>query len=146
GAFHLLTHACFKACLFLGSGSVIHGMHHLTHHREHSAHGHGGHDGKHDEHAHGHGDGEHKPRDSRIYADPFDPQDMRNMGGLGQLMPLTRATYFIACLAIAGFPIAAGFYSKDEILWKAFANSSTLVPGALIWLIGIVAATCTSFY
>ena len=40
GAFHLLTHACFKACLFLGSGSVIHGMHHLTHHREH-AHGHG---------------------------------------------------------------------------------------------------------
>jgi NADH-quinone oxidoreductase subunit L len=142
GAFHLLTHACFKACLFLGSGSVIHGMHHLTHHREHAAHGHGdGHD------AHGaHGDDEHKPRDIRLSADPLDPQDMRNMGGLASLMPKTRLTYLIACIAIAGFPVAAGFYSKDEILWKAFANGSTLVPGWLIWLIGLVAATCTSFY
>ncbi len=138
GAFHLLTHACFKACLFLGSGSVIHGMHHLTHHREH-AHGH-------DEHG-AHGDDEHKPRaDPRLAADPLDPQDMRNMGGLARLMPSTRWTYLIACWAIAGFPWAAGFFSKDEILWKAFSNGSTLVPGWLIWLVGLVAATCTSFY
>jgi NADH-quinone oxidoreductase subunit L len=137
GAFHLLTHACFKACLFLGSGSVIHGMHHLTHHREH-AHGH-------DEHGH-HGDDEHKPRDIRISPDPLDPQDMRNMGGLASLMPKTRWTYLVACWAIAGFPWAAGFFSKDEILWKAFSNGSTLVPGSVIWLIGLVAATCTSFY
>ncbi len=148
GAFHLLTHACFKACLFLGSGSVIHGMHHLTHHREHAAHdAHGdGHDA-HDEHGAAHGDDEHKPRvDPRVAADPIDPQDMRNMGGLAKLMPKTRWTYLIACIAIAGFPIAAGFYSKDEILWKAFTNHSTLVPGWLIWLVGLVAATCTSFY
>src|SRR5262249_24489624 len=72
--------------------------------------------------------------------------DMRNMGGLAALMPATRLTYLIACMAIAGFPWAAGFFSKDEILWKAFANHSTVVPGALIWLVGILAATCTSFY
>jgi NADH-quinone oxidoreductase subunit L len=142
GAFHLLTHACFKACLFLGSGSVIHGMHHLTHHREHAAHGDG----------HGHGDHGHdhhaevKKPDPRLHADPVDPQDMRNMGGLGKLMPSTRWTYLIACWAIAGFPFAAGFYSKDEILWKAFSNGSTLIPGSVIWLIGLIAATCTSFY
>jgi NADH-quinone oxidoreductase subunit L len=145
GVFHLLTHACFKACLFLGSGSVIHGMHHLTHHREH-AHGHGGHGGDQQHSAHGHD--EHKPteRDPRLQVDPVDPQDMRNMGGLGKLMPRTRLTYLIACWAIAGFPWAAGFYSKDEILWKAFSNHSTVVPGALIWLVGLIAATCTSFY
>src|SRR4030095_2365504 len=74
GAFHLLTHACFKACLFLGSGSVIHGMHHLTHHREHEAHAHGG---GHDDHGHGHH--EAPKRDPRLEADPLDPQDMRNM-------------------------------------------------------------------
>jgi NADH-quinone oxidoreductase subunit L len=108
----------------------------LTHHREH-AHGHG-----HDDHGHGHA----KPRDLRVEADPVDPQDMRNMGGLAALMPKTRWTYFIACLAIAGFPVAAGFYSKDEILWKAFSNGSTVIPGSVIWLIGLVAATCTSFY
>src|SRR5205823_4427731 len=57
GAFHLLTHACFKACLFLGSGSVIHGMHHLTHHRQHAAHAHKPGHG-HDEHGTEHGDDE----------------------------------------------------------------------------------------
>ena len=147
GAFHLLTHACFKACLFLGSGSVIHGMHALTHHREHEAHGAHGHGGHDEIEEHGkHGDDEHKPRDLRLEADPFDPQDMRNMGGLAALMPKTRLTYLIACIAIAGFPIAAGFYSKDEILWKAFSNNSTLIPGSVIWLVGLIAATCTSFY
>jgi NADH-quinone oxidoreductase subunit L len=145
GAFHLLTHACFKACLFLGSGSVIHGMHHLTHHREHAAHQHGHGDEAHGEH--GHDDHAPKPlRDARLHADPLDPQDMRNMGGLAALMPKTRWTYLIACWAIAGFPFAAGFYSKDEILWKAFSNHSTIIPGAVIWFIGLIAATCTSFY
>jgi NADH-quinone oxidoreductase subunit L len=145
GAFHLLTHACFKACLFLGSGSVIHGMHHLTHHREH-AHGHGSHGGDQEHSAHGHDDHPPAKRDPRLAPDPVDPQDMRNMGGLGALMPWTKRTYLIACWAIAGFPWAAGFFSKDEILWKAFSNKSTVIPGAAIWLVGLIAATCTSFY
>ena len=93
-----------------------------------------------------HGDDEHKPRDIRLQPDPIDPQDMRNMGGLAALMPKTRWTYLIACWAIAGFPWAAGFFSKDEILWKAFSNGSTLVPGVVIWGMGLIAATCTSFY
>ncbi|HEV8317011.1 MAG TPA: NADH-quinone oxidoreductase subunit L, partial [Vicinamibacterales bacterium] len=76
GAFHLMTHAFFKALLFLGSGSVIHAM--------------GG------------------------------EQDMRRMGGLKRYMPKTRATMFIGALAIAGIPPLSGFFSKDEILFKAF--------------------------
>ncbi|MBF0429969.1 MAG: NADH-quinone oxidoreductase subunit L [Fibrobacteria bacterium] len=102
GAYHLLTHAFFKACLFLGSGSVILAMHH--------------------------------------------EQDMRKMGGLGKHMPLTRWTYFISCIAIAGFPIASGFYSKDEILWKAFNSKALLIPGWVPWAMGFVAAGLTSFY
>jgi NADH-quinone oxidoreductase subunit L len=129
GIFHLLTHACFKACLFLGSGSVIHGMHFLHH-----GHGHGGHDE------------DHAPKDLRLAPDAHDPQDMRNMGGLATLMPWTRLTYLVACLSIAGFPIAAGFYSKDEILWKAMSNGSTFIPGPLLWVVGWVAAGCTAFY
>ena len=127
GAFHLLTHALFKACLFLGSGSVIHGMHFLEHHG-----GHGGADGP--------------PKDNRLAPDPHDPQDMRNMGGLRRLMPKTRWTYWIACVAISGFPLAAGFYSKDEILWKAFSGGNILINGKIIWAIGLLAATMTSFY
>jgi NADH-quinone oxidoreductase subunit L len=109
GSYHLLTHAFFKACLFLGSGSVILGCHH--------------------------------------------EQDMRKMGGLKKYMPITRWTYLFACVAIAGFPIANGFYSKDEILWKAFSQRGlalfgTPTPwlGPVIYLIGIVAATGTAFY
>jgi NADH-quinone oxidoreductase subunit L len=101
GVYHLVTHAFFKACLFLGSGSVILGCHH--------------------------------------------EQDMRKMGGLKKYMPLTERTYWYACVAISGFPIASGFFSKDEILWNAF-NSHLLVPGWLIWLIGWLAATGTSSY
>ncbi len=183
GVFHLLTHACFKACLFLGSGSVIHGMHFL----EHGAHGHGddGHGGggggadPHAEPAHGHvsaaaghghqtpghtvhaAAGHHAPShetphhveppappkpDLWLAPSPTDPQDMRNMGGLARLMPKTRLTYLLACISIAGFPVAAGFYSKDEILWKAFTNENTIIPGALLWLIGFITAGCTSFY
>ena len=109
GVYHLLTHAFFKACLFLGSGSVIMGCHH--------------------------------------------EQDMRKMGGLKKYMPITRWTYLFACVAIAGFPVANGFYSKDEILWKAFTSEHLTLFGApttwlgpLIYVVGIVAATGTSFY
>ena len=72
--FHVMTHAFFKAQLFLGSGSVIHGMHH--------------------------------------------EQDMRRMGGLRKYMPITWLTMCAGWLAICGVPIWAGFFSKDEILWK----------------------------
>jgi NADH-quinone oxidoreductase subunit L len=110
--FHLMTHAFFKACLFLGSGSVIHGMHAVEH-------------------------------------DEVAVQDMRNMGGLRRVMPLTARTYQIACLAITAAPIPffAGFWSKDEILWKAFGTQTTgPFPGVLIYLMGLTAALCTSFY
>ena len=110
--FHLMTHAFFKACLFLGSGSVIHGMHAVEH-------------------------------------DEVAVQDMRNMGGLRRVMPTTALTYRIACLAITAAPIPffAGFWSKDEILWKAFTTTSTgVVPGAVVYLMGLAAALGTSFY
>jgi NADH-quinone oxidoreductase subunit L len=94
--FHVLTHAFFKACLFLGAGSVIHGC--------------GG------------------------------EQDMRKMGGLRQYMPKTHFTMLLATLAIAGVPLFAGFYSKDEILAGAYAFH----PG--IWFIGAFGAGLTAFY
>jgi len=109
GIFHLMTHAFFKACLFLGSGSVIHAMHHALHH------------------AHLHDD----------------PQDMRNMGGLRKKMPITWATFGISCLAIAGLPFFSGFFSKDEILWWAFASTR---GNLLVWGIAVVAAFMTAFY
>jgi NADH-quinone oxidoreductase subunit L len=67
-------------------------------------------------------------------------QDMRKMGGLRQYMPWTFATMGIATLTIAGIPPLAGFWSKDEILWKAFNVS------AAYWLIGVITAFITSFY
>jgi NADH-quinone oxidoreductase subunit L len=67
-------------------------------------------------------------------------QDMRKMGGLRVYMPWTFATMGIATLAIAGIPPLAGFWSKDEILWRAF-NASWVY-----WLIGVVTAFITSFY
>jgi len=109
GIFHLMTHAFFKACLFLGSGSVIHAMHHALHH------------------AHLHDD----------------PQDMRNMGGLRKFMPVTWATYAISCLAIAGMPFFAGFFSKDEILWWAQASSR---GSMIVYVVGSIAACMTAFY
>jgi len=120
---------------------VIHGMHFLEHHHD-------------DEHGDEHGDehaahDEHGPKPHpalRNAPDPRDPQDMRNMGGLAAVMPKTRMTYLLACISIAGFPLAAGFYSKDEILWKAMSNGATVIPGWLIWAIGFTAAGCTAFY
>jgi len=67
-------------------------------------------------------------------------QDMRKMGGLRSYMPWTFATMGIATLAIAGIPPLAGFWSKDEILWRAFGASW------VYWLIGVITAFITSFY
>lgn len=94
--FHMVTHAFFKALLFLGSGSVIHGMNH--------------------------------------------EQDMRKMGALRKLMPVTGFTFIIGWLAIAGIPPFAGFWSKDEILLYTFANNR------LLWLIGVITALLTAYY
>jgi len=104
-----VTHAFFKALLFLGSGSVIHGMEHGVLHT-----------------------GNHH----------VDPQDMFNMGGLKDKMPLTFWTFLIGGFALAGFPlVTAGFWSKDEILADAFANGHWAI---LITL--SVAALMTAFY
>ncbi len=117
--FHVMTHAFFKACLFLGSGSVIHAMHHV----EHKLHD----DGK-DAH--------------------FNPQDMRFMGGLRKHMPSTYKTFLIATIAIAGIPPLAGFFSKDEILVMTF-NASTVMYGPVyigLWAIAALTAFMTAFY
>jgi NADH-quinone oxidoreductase subunit L len=94
--FHMITHAFFKALLFLGSGSVIHGMH--------------------------------------------DEQDMRHMGALRKLLPVTAVTFIIGWLTIAGVPPFAGFWSKDDILLNAWERSTVL------WAIGLVTALLTAFY
>jgi len=98
--FHLVTHAFFKACLFLGAGSVIHAL--------------GG------------------------------EQDLRRMGGLARRIPLTFWTFAIATAAIAGIPPLAGFFSKDEILWYAFASTRGGSP--LLWLVAAATALMTAFY
>ena len=94
--FHMVTHAFFKALLFLGSGSVIHGMH--------------------------------------------DEQDMRKMGMLRKLMPITSITFIVGWLAIAGVPPFAGFWSKDEILLFALDKNWAL------YLVGLVTALLTAYY
>ncbi len=92
GMFHLVTHAFFKALLFLSAGSVIQGLErgeealHTGHHAENSV----------------------------------DPQDMRNMGGLRKRMPVTFWVFLIGALALSGIAPLAGFFSKDEILAEAF--------------------------
>jgi NADH-quinone oxidoreductase subunit L len=103
--FHVMTHAFFKAQLFLGSGSVIHGMHH--------------------------------------------EQDMRRMGGLRKYMPITWLTMCAGWLAICGVPIWAGFFSKDEILWKVWSAGSFNMPGGAakaLWFVGAVTALLTAVY
>ncbi len=100
GVFHLFTHAFFKALLFLGSGSVIHAMHH--------------------------------------------EQDMRNMGGLKDRIPFTYAAMLIGTLALTGFPLTAGYFSKDAIIESAFASHNPLALYGFIMT--VVAALLTSFY
>ncbi|OGU24914.1 MAG: NADH-quinone oxidoreductase subunit L [Ignavibacteria bacterium GWA2_54_16] len=99
GIFHVLTHAFFKALLFLGSGAVIHAMH--------------------------------------------DEQDIQKMGGLKHYLPTTYKTFLIGAIAIAGIPPFAGFFSKDEILWKAFSSEYGSV---VLWALGVLGAALTAFY
>ncbi len=96
GIFHLVTHAFFKALLFLGAGSVIHALH-----------------------------GE---------------QDIRKMGGLRKLIPITYITFILASLAISGFPLLSGFFSKDEILAHAFEQDK------LVWVVMVVSSFLTAIY
>ncbi len=104
--FHVITHAFFKALLFLGSGSVIHGMHH--------------------------------------------EQDMRRMGGLRKYMPITFATMITGWLAISGVPFFAGFFSKDEILWKTWSAGTFSLPSPafskILWGVGALTALLTAVY
>jgi NADH-quinone oxidoreductase subunit L len=131
--FHLLTHAFFKALLFMGSGSVIHGMEHGHHEAHAHAHGTPGH-----HHLPEHGAATTTVEDT----EHFDPQNMRNMGGLYKQMPWTAWTFIIGGLALSGFPIiTAGFWSKDEILADAFVNQHFLVFVTLA-----LAAFLTAFY
>jgi NADH-quinone oxidoreductase subunit L len=147
--FHLITHAFFKALLFLGSGSVIHGVEHGLHHvHAHGGHGNGQGNGHGTEGAHkdDHGHGSHasihwvERPDGRL--NPEDPQDMRNMGGLLSRMPRTGWTFIAGGAALAGFPfITAGFWSKDEILASAWYTGSYWV----FWTL-CAAAFLTAFY
>jgi NADH-quinone oxidoreductase subunit L len=97
GIFHLMTHAFFKALLFLGAGAVIHAM-----------------------------SGE---------------QNIQKFGGLRSALPTTYKTFLAAALAISGIFPFSGFFSKDEILWKAFEQGS-----ALYYLVGLGGAAMTAFY
>ncbi len=119
GMFHLVTHAFFKALLFLSAGSVILGVEAGHHHAEHD---------------------EHLKKKLKQEGHHFDPQDMRNMGGLKDRMKITYIVYLIGSLALAGIIPLAGFWSKDEIL----AEAATLNP-AVYWLLTI-AAFFTAFY
>lgn len=130
GMFHLVTHAFFKALLFLSAGSVILGVERGHHHAEHAHHGKGK-KGKRKEERH-HAD---------AHEEVFDPNDMRNMGGLRNTMPTTFWLYMIGTLALAGIFPFAGFWSKDEILADAFSEGFTLI----YWLLTI-AAFFTAFY
>jgi NADH-quinone oxidoreductase subunit L len=98
--FHLMTHAFFKALLFLAAGSVIIGMHH--------------------------------------------EQDMRKMGGLARLMPITAITCWIGALALIGTPFLSGFYSKDFII-EAVHESDRWGAGYAYWCV-LIGVFVTAFY
>jgi NADH-quinone oxidoreductase subunit L len=146
-AFHLITHAFFKALLFMASGAVIHGMEHGEHHvHAHAHHGHDEHDHEPhllEEHA---GESAHAhPDEEGVH---FDPQDMMNMGGLRRTMPVTFITFLIGGLSLAGFPLlTAGFWSKDEILAEAWLGTTHgYGPHALVFIALALAAFLTAFY
>jgi NADH-quinone oxidoreductase subunit L len=132
GMFHLVTHAFFKALLFLSAGSVILGMERGHHH---AAHAHGHNENSNEKKKEGHHEG---ARAGHVEA--FDPGDMRNMGGLRKTMPVTFWLYMIGTLALAGIVPFAGFWSKDEILLDASHHSQLVY-----WLL-TVAAFFTAFY
>jgi len=73
-----------------------------------------------------------------------DEQDMRKMGGLKNLLPFTYSVILIGSLALVGFPFLAGFYSKDIILEVSGSTYTTV--GLFSYVLGIIAAFCTSFY
>jgi len=130
GMFHLITHAFFKALLFLSAGSVILGVERGHHHAEHAQAGKGKKGKRKDEKQHGDAHGE-----------VFDANDMRNMGGLRNRMPTTFWVYMVGTLALAGIPPLAGFWSKDEILADAFTEGFTF-----IYVVLTIAAFLTAFY
>ncbi len=134
GMYHVMTHAFFKACLFLGSGSVIHAI-------EHGMHAQDGH-GENAPHAE-HGDSP-DTTGGPVGPDPHDPQDMRNMGGLFPRIRITAITMLLATLAIAGVVPFAGYWSKDEILWRAWQTASG--GNWLFWGVGVFTALLTAFY
>ena len=154
--FHVMTHAFFKACLFLGSGSVIHSMHHVEHELEHKGliPSHHGHDdtpldseAANDPFAEQHAATSASGYAVLPYDGPFDAQDMRTMGGLKKYMPATRWTFLLSTLAIAGVPLFSGYFSKDEILFFAFKSGfDGSVLGYGLWAVGIVTALLTAIY
>jgi NADH-quinone oxidoreductase subunit L len=130
--FHLITHAFFKALLFMASGSVIHGVEHGHHHAHHDGHDH---------------------QEDHAEAGEFDPNDMMNMGGLLRRMPATGWTFIIGAFALTGIFPWAGFWSKDEILadaWMGFQEGGHFGVAAgwdfFVWLLLTIAAFLTAFY
>jgi NADH-quinone oxidoreductase subunit L len=128
--FHLIMHAFFKALLFLGSGSVIHGMEHGHHVASAGNRVSGGNSVSNHDHA------DRQP----VGDNAFDPQDMRTMGGLRHRMRITFVVYLIGALALAGIFPFAGFWSKDEVL----VHSQEHI--LLIFVILVIAAFGTAFY
>jgi NADH-quinone oxidoreductase subunit L len=132
GMFHLITHAFFKALLFLSAGSVILGVERGHHHLVRS---------NHNNHARGKKGKRKEEQHEEGHGEVFDANDMRNMGGMRRTMPVTFWLYMIGTLALAGIFPFAGFWSKDEILADAFSEGFTLI----YWLLTI-AAFFTAFY
>jgi NADH-quinone oxidoreductase subunit L len=99
GEFHLMTHAFFKACLFLTAGIVIHAV--------------------------------------------ADEQDIRQLRGVGRLMPYTRVFFLVGALALVGVPPFAGFFSKDSILAAALTIGWY---GWIFWVVGLFGALLTGIY
>jgi NADH-quinone oxidoreductase subunit L len=144
GMFHLVTHAFFKALLFLSAGSVIHAVEagqHAMHSAEHAVGG--GHAHEDESHAaagNGHADAETHAAAGAHGGPEFDPQDMRNMGGLWARLPVTKWVYLIGALALAGIVPLSGFWSKDEILLEAQSKN------VLVYVLLSLAALLTAFY
>ena len=119
--FHLFNHAMAKGMLFMASGSVIHEVHHAHDHMHHGKDGEHGHD--------------------------FDPQDMRNMGGLASKMPVTATAMMFGSMSIIGIPLIGGFWSKEGIIaetWLAALEHEPLMIGPAILV--LLTAGMTGFY
>jgi len=118
GIFHVITHGFFKACLFLAAGVIIHAAEQAL------------------------------PATSADGGPVSDPQDMRGMRalGLGASLPWIRRAYLVACLALAGFPVASGFFSKDRIFTELALGQGLLISPALLLAMLALAAFLTSLY